>query len=198
MFLLNRIFNINSIRRSSRTRKFFADLKEFYRSTTWNPFMATANPTCFIFDKDESTKILIQMIYEFSSTQKRRKFNLLRSVDEPVIQTIRRLRANIENATKKENKIPKRRQKQANEENAITTQPLIIVQLFDKNNELINENETNKQAWLNCEKLLINEQIYNIEYNAPGNNLNTRAAGPCFFEPDLGLNQALILNLRFF
>ena len=33
MFLLARLFNINSIRHSSSTREFFANLKKFYRST---------------------------------------------------------------------------------------------------------------------------------------------------------------------
>lgn len=167
MLFFNRLFNINSIRHSSSSREFFGNLKKLYRSTTLNLFMAiTNNRTCFIFDKDESTKILIQMIYEIPSTKICRKFNLLRSIDEPVSQTIRRLIANIERAAKKENKIVKRHQKQATEEISST----ITVQLLDKNNQLINENETNKQAWLNCQTLIINDQSYNIEYNAPGNN----------------------------
>ncbi|CAF4472842.1 unnamed protein product, partial [Rotaria magnacalcarata] len=43
----------------------------------------------------------------------------------------------------------------------------ILVQLFDSNDQPIDENQTNKQVWLNCKKLLINEQFYNVEYNAP-------------------------------
>jgi hypothetical protein len=174
MFLLARIFNIHPIRHSSSSREFFGNLKKFYRSTTLNLFMASNNRTCFVFDKDESTKILIQMIYEIPSTQIRRKFNLLRSVDESVSQTIRRLTANIERAAKKkENKSSKRRQKQQLDDISSTKQEPIIVQLLDNNNQPIDENQTNKQAWLNCRKLLINEQIYNIEYNAPGNKKKT-------------------------
>jgi negative regulator of replication initiation len=127
--------------------------------------MASINRTCFIFDKDESTKILIQMIYEIPSTQTRRKFNLLRSIDESVSQTIRRLIANIERADKKETKSFKRRSKQQVEE---IPQETILVQLLDENNQLIDENQTNKQAWTICRELLINKQVYHVEYNAPG------------------------------
>ena len=172
MFLLARLFNIHPIRHSSRTRQFFADLKKFYRSTTSNLLMASNNRTCFIFDKEESTKILIQMVYEIpSKTTIRRKFNLLRSVDESVSQTIRRLTANIERATKKENKTNKRSKKQQIDTPSQTEQESIIIQLLDSNNQPINENETNKKAWLNCRTLLINNQSYNIEYNAPGKTL---------------------------
>jgi len=168
MFLLARLFHIHSIRHSSHSREFFANLKQLYRSTTSNLFMASANRTCFVFDKDESKKILIQMIYEIPSTRTRRKFNLLRSIDEPVSQTIRRLTANIESVAKKLNKSSKRRSKQQTEEILSTKQETTIVQLLDDNNQLIDDNQTNKQAWSNCRKLLINEQVYNIEYNAPG------------------------------
>jgi hypothetical protein len=172
MLLLARLFNIHSIRHSSSTRDFFANLKKLYRSTTSNLFMASNNRTCFVFDKDESTKILIQMIYEIPSTRIRRKFNLLRSIDESVSQTIHRLIVNIERAAKKENKSSKRRQKQQIDEISSTKEQSIIVQLLDNNNQPIDENQTNKQAWSNSRKLLINEQIYNIEYNAPGNKKN--------------------------
>ena len=167
MFLLARLFNIHPIRHSSRTQ-FFADLKKFYRSTTSNLSMASSNQTCFVFDKDETTKILIQMVYEIpSKTTTRRKFNLLRSVDESVSLTIRRLTANIERATKKENKTNKRKKQQID-----TPSQTVIIQLLDSNNQPIDESQTNKQAWLNCRTLLINEQSYNIEYNAPGINFN--------------------------
>ncbi|CAF3786654.1 unnamed protein product [Adineta steineri] len=169
MLLLARLFNIYSIRHSSKTREYFANLKKFYRSTTLDLFMASANRTCFVFDKEESTKILIQMTYDIPSTTIRRKFNLLRSVDESVLQTIRRLTANIERSSKKVNfKANKRREKQQNNSsNTSTEQDSIIIQLLDSNNEIIDENQTNKQAWLNCRKLLINEQTYDVEYNAP-------------------------------
>ncbi|CAM4960319.1 unnamed protein product [Rotaria socialis] len=167
MFLLIRLLNTHSIRHSSRNRKFFANLKKYYRSTTFNLFMASNNQTCFIFDKDESTKILIQMAYEIPSTRIRRQFNLLRSTDESVSQTIRRLTANIEHTLMKENKANKRRQKQHTDVKSDNEKQTILVQLFDSNDQLIDENQTNKQAWINCKKLLINEQSYNVEYNAP-------------------------------
>ncbi|CAF1276140.1 unnamed protein product [Rotaria magnacalcarata] len=167
MFLLIRLLNTHSIRHSSRNRKFFANLKKYYRSTTFNLFMASNNQTCFIFDKDESTKILIQMAYEIPSTRIRRQFNLLRSTDESVSQTIRRLTANIEHTLMKENKANKRRQKQHTDVKSDNEKQTILVQLFDSNDQLIDENQSNKQAWINCKKLLINEQSYNVEYNAP-------------------------------
>jgi hypothetical protein len=171
MLLLARLFNIHPIRHFSRTREFFANLKKFYRSTTSDLFMASNNSpnrTCFVFDKDESTKILIQMIYDIPSTTIRRKFNLLRSVDESLSQTIRRLTANIEQAAKKENKLNKRRQKEQININSQTDHGSIVIQLLDSSNQPIDENQTNKQAWLSCRKLLINDQSYNVEYNAPG------------------------------
>jgi hypothetical protein len=171
MFLLTRLFHIYPIRHSSKTRAFFINLKKLYRSTTLDLFMASNHRTCFVFDKDESTKILIQMIYEIPSTRTRRKFNLLRSVDESLSQTIRRLIVNIQQAEKKVNKASKRRQKQQIEEISPTKQQSILVQLLDNNNQLIDENQTNKEAWTNCRKLLINEQSYNIEYNAPGKKI---------------------------
>ncbi|CAF4141725.1 unnamed protein product, partial [Rotaria sordida] len=61
---------------------------------------------------DDSTKILIQMVYEIPSTKIRRQFNLLRSVDESLSQTIHRLKFNIERAIIKENKLNKRIKKQ--------------------------------------------------------------------------------------
>ncbi|CAF1531792.1 unnamed protein product, partial [Rotaria sordida] len=73
---------------------------------------ASNNRTCFIFDKDDSTKILIQMVYEIPSTKIRRQFNLLRSVDESLSQTIHRLKSNIERVIIKENKLNKRIKKQ--------------------------------------------------------------------------------------
>ncbi|UJR13564.1 hypothetical protein I4U23_000577 [Adineta vaga] len=126
--------------------------------------MASNNRTCFIFDKDDSTKILIQMTYEIPSSTVRRKFNLLRSVDESVSQTIRRLTANIEQAAKKKNR--KRDKKQTTNNSPAELEP-IVVQLFDSNNQLIDENRPNKQAWLDCRRLVINEQSFNVEYNAP-------------------------------
>jgi hypothetical protein len=172
MLLLAGLFNIHLIRHSSSTREFFATLKKVYRSTTSHLFMASNNRTCFIFDKDESTKILIQMVYEIPSTTIRRKFNLLRSVDEPVSQTIRRLTANIDRAEKKETKAHKRLKKQKMDTPSQTEQESIRIQLLDTNNQLIDENQSNKQAWLNCRTLLINKQSYNIEYNAPGSTLS--------------------------
>lgn len=169
MLLLARLFNIHSIRRSSSSREFFANLKKFYRSTASTTlFMATNDRTCFVFDQDQATKILIQMVYEIPSTKTRRKFNLLRSVDDSVSQTIRRLTANIERVVKKENKVSKRRLKQQNEETSPAKQETAIIQLLDQNDQPIDENQTNKQAWAICRKLIINEQVYNIEYNAPG------------------------------
>ncbi len=168
MLLLARLFNIHSIRHSSSTREFFANLKKLYRSTTADLFMASNHRTCFVFDKDESTKILIQMVYEIPSTKTRRKFNLLRSVDESLSQTIRRLTANIEQAAKKTNK---RREKKQINVTSHAEQSAIIIQLLDSNNQPIDENQTNKHAWLNCRKLLINEQSYDVEYNAPGRTL---------------------------
>jgi hypothetical protein len=130
--------------------------------------MASINRTCFVFDKDESTKILIQMVYEIPPTRIRRKFNLLRSIDESVSQTIRRLTANIEQATKKQTKTFKRRPKdQVNETPPNKPEP-ILVQLLDENNQPIDENQSNKQAWTACRKLIINEFTYQVEYNAPG------------------------------
>ncbi|CAF2911535.1 unnamed protein product [Rotaria sp. Silwood2] len=64
--------------------------------------MASNNRTCFVFDKDDSTKILIQIVYEIPSTNISRQFNLLRSIDESVSQTIHRLTTNIERAIIKE------------------------------------------------------------------------------------------------
>ncbi|CAF4670555.1 unnamed protein product, partial [Rotaria magnacalcarata] len=168
MLLLIRLLNIHPIRHSSRKREFFANLKKYYRSTTFNLFMTSNNRTCFIFDKDESTKILIQMVYEIPSTQIRRQFNLLRSTDESISQTIHRLTANIEHALMKETKANKRRQKQKTDVKSDNEKQTILVQLFDSNDQPIDENQTNKQVWLNCKKLLINEQFYNVEYNAPG------------------------------
>jgi hypothetical protein len=165
MLLLARLFHIHSIRHSSSTRDFFANLKKLYRSTTSDLFMASNHRTCFVFDKDESTKILIQMVYEIPSTKTRRKFNLLRSVDESLSQTIRRLTANIEQAAKKTNK---RREKKQINGASHAEQSVIIIQLLDSNNQPIDESQTNKYAWLNCRKLLINEQSYDVEYNAPG------------------------------
>lgn len=164
MLLLTRLFHLYSIRHSSHSREFFANLKKFYRSTTSNILMATNQRTCFVFDQDQSTKIQIQMIYEIPATRTPRKFNLLRSVDESVSQTIRRLIANIDRVAKKETKSVKRRTK----ENLPSQQESTIIQLLDENNQPIDENLPNKQAWLNCRKLFINEQIYQIEYNAPG------------------------------
>ena len=167
MLLLTRLFNIHSIRYSSRTRAFFADLKKLYRSTTSDLFMASNQRTCFVFDKGDSKKILIHMIYEIPSTTIRRKFNLLRSVDEALSQTIRRLTANIEQAAKKETKSKsKQRQK---EQTPPSEQEPVLIQLLDSNNQPIDENQQNKQAWLDCRTLIINKQSYNVEYNAPGN-----------------------------
>ncbi|CAF2746487.1 unnamed protein product [Rotaria sp. Silwood2] len=168
MLLFVRLFNVNSIRNSSRSREFFSILKKSYRTTKLNLFMASNNRTCFVFDKDESTKILIQMVYEIPSTRKRRQFSLLRSVDESLSQTINRLKANIERALIKENKSNKRLKKQETNIGKNNEKESIIVKLTDKNNKLIDENETNKQAWINCQTLLINQQSYHVEYNAPG------------------------------
>ncbi|CAF4090711.1 unnamed protein product [Rotaria sordida] len=168
MFLLIRLFNIDLIRHySSSSREFYATLKKSYRSTKLNLFMASNNRTCFIFDKDDSTKILIQMVYEIPSTKIRRQFNLLRSVDESLSQTIHRLKSNIERAIIKENKLNKRIKKQERNLTSDHENQSTIVELLDNNNKPIDENQLNKQAWINCRKLLINQQSYNVEYNAP-------------------------------
>ncbi|CAF1219323.1 unnamed protein product [Adineta ricciae] len=112
----------------------------------------------------DQTKVLIQMTYDIPSTAVRRKFNLLRSVDESVSQTIRRLAANIEQAAKKKNK---RRDKQNNKIDSPVQPEPIVIQLFDENNQVIDETQLNKQAWLSCRRLVINEQSYQVEYNAP-------------------------------
>ena len=104
MLVLTRLFQIRSIRHSSRSREFFVSFKKIYRSTPLNLFMASNHRTCFVFDKDDSTKILIQLVYEMPSTTIRRQFNLLRSADELVAQTIYRLNANIQRVIKKEMK----------------------------------------------------------------------------------------------
>jgi len=129
--------------------------------------------TCFVFDKDESTKFLIQMIYEMPTTRTRRKFNLLRSVDESVSQTIKRLTANVERVAKKENKSVKRRKKQEDYDDTslVNQQEQISVQLLDEQNQPIDENTTNQKAWTTCKKLVINGQTYQVEYNAPGSHL---------------------------
>ena len=178
MLFLTRLFNLYSIRHSSHSREFFANLKKFYRSTTSNLSMANNHRTCFIFDQDQSTKIQIQMIYEIPSIRTPRKFNLLRSVDESVSQTIRRLIANIERVAKKETKSFKRRSK----ENVPTQSESTIIQLFDENNQPIDENLSNKQAWSNCRKLVINEQVYQIEYNAPGKQKPRSSSIIVFFQ----------------
>ena len=136
--------------------------------------MAVNHRTCFVFDQDQSTKIQIQMIYEIPSTGTRRKFNLLRSVDESLNQTIRRLIANIDRVTKKEMKTSKRRSKEL----VSTKQETPLVQLLDQNDQPIDDNLLNKQAWPASRKLLIDEQIYQIEYNAPG---TTKCSASFFF-----------------
>lgn len=175
MLLLARLCRqSSSIRCSSSTRQYFLALKQFYRSTSSPVFMASdsvsSRRTCFVFDKDDSTKILIQMIYEIPSTNVRRKFNMLRSVDDSLSQTIRRLTANIERAAKKESKTAKRRSKQQ------TDLPLeqkqqssIVIKVLDEQQQPIDETQTNQHAWTHGRHLLINEQTYNIVYNAPGN-----------------------------
>ncbi|CAF4840786.1 unnamed protein product, partial [Rotaria sp. Silwood2] len=128
--------------------------------------MASNNRTCFVFDKDDSTKILIQIVYEIPSTNISRQFNLLRSIDESVSQTIHRLTTNIERAIIKESKLNKRHRKEQTEVTSNAVKQVSVVELFDNNNQTIDENETNKQAWLNCRRLSINGQSYNVEYNA--------------------------------
>ncbi|CAF1196590.1 unnamed protein product [Rotaria sp. Silwood1] len=167
MLLLVRLCDIHPIHHSSRTREYFANLTKFYLFTKSNSSMASNNRTCFVFDKDDSTKILIQIVYEIPSTNISRQFNLLRSVDESVSQTIHRLTANIERAMIKENKLNKCRRQEPTEVTSNTEKKIIAVELFDNNNQLIDENQTNKQAWINCRRLSINGQSYNVEYNAP-------------------------------
>ncbi|CAF4647342.1 unnamed protein product [Rotaria sp. Silwood2] len=135
MLLFVRLFNVNSIRNSSRSREFFSILKKSYRTTKLNLFMASNNRTCFVFDKDESTKILIQMVYEIPSTRKRRQFSLLRSVDESLSQTINRLKANIERALIKENKSNKRLKKQETNIDNNNEKESIIVKLTDDDDD---------------------------------------------------------------
>ena len=173
MFLLARLSRSSPIRSSSRTRQYFLDLKKLYRSTTSTPFMASdlrspSPRTCFVFDKDQSTKLLIQMVYDIPSTKSRRKFNMLRSVDDSLAQTIRRLTANIEQATKKENRSLKRRAKAKTNLPLEAEQPALLIQLLDEQQQPVDEKQTNQQAWLHGRQLLINEQMYNIVYNAPG------------------------------
>ena len=139
MLLLARLLHTHPIRRFSSSRDFFANLKKYYRSTTSDLYMASdrsPSQTCFVFDKDEGTKILIQMTYSIPLTSVRRKFNLLRSADETVSQTVRRLTANIDRAAKKESKSIKRRQTDG------ASQPpseAIVIQLFDDANQPIDE-----------------------------------------------------------
>jgi hypothetical protein len=162
-----------SIRCFSSSREFFVNLKKFYRSTCSPVFMASksmsSRQTCFVFDKDESTKILIQMIYEIPSTNVRRKFNMLRSADDSLAQTIRRLTANIERVAKKENKSVKRRSKQSTDLPAEQKPSAIVIQLLDEEQQPIDDTLTNQHAWTHARQLLINDQTYNVVYNAPGN-----------------------------
>ena len=173
MLLLARLLHTHQIRRFSGSRDFFANLKKYYRSTTSDLYMASdrsPSQTCFVFDKDEGTKILIQMTYEIPFTTIRRKFNLLRSADESVSQTVRRLTANIDRAAKKESKLIKRRQIDGASQSP--SEP-IVIQLFDDADQPIDESRNNKQAWLNCRKLRINDQPYDVEYNAPGKRMSS-------------------------
>ena len=168
MLLLARLLHTHPIRRFSSSRDFFANLKKYYRSTTSDLYMASdrsPSQTCFVFHKDEGTKILIQMTYSIPLTSVRRKFNLLRSADETVSQTVRRLTANIDRAAKKESKLSKRRQTDGASQSPAAA---IVIQLFDAADLPIDESRNNKQAWLNCWKLCINDQPYHVEYNAPG------------------------------
>ncbi|CAF4164458.1 unnamed protein product, partial [Rotaria sp. Silwood2] len=90
-------------------------------------------------------------------------------MDESVSQTIHRLTTNIERAMIKENKLNKRRQKKPAKVTSDIEKQIIVVELFDdNNNQPIDENEINKNAWFNCRRLSINGQSYSVEYNAPG------------------------------
>ena len=129
--------------------------------------MASNHRTCFVYDKEQSTKILIQLIYEIPYTTIHRQFNLLRSADEILSQTIHRLITNIERITMKENRSSRQ---QSNNVVLHSEKRNISVQLFDINNQLINDNQANREAWSNCRKLVIDNQYYNVEYNAPSND----------------------------
>ncbi|CAF1294848.1 unnamed protein product [Rotaria sordida] len=129
--------------------------------------MASNSRIRLVFDKDNSTKILIQIVYEISSTNICRQFNLLRSMDESVSQTIYRLTANIERVRIKEIKLNKCHRKEQTEITSNIEKQIIVVELFDSNGQTIDKNQTNKQARLNCRRLSVNGQSYNVEHNAP-------------------------------
>ncbi|CAF1516707.1 unnamed protein product [Rotaria sordida] len=129
--------------------------------------MASNSRIRLVFDKDNSTKILIQIVYEISSTNICRQFNLLRSMDESVSQTIYRLTANIERVRIKEIKLNKCHRKEQTEITSNIEKQIIVVELFDNNGQTIDKNQTNKQARLNCRRLSVNGQSYNVEHNAP-------------------------------
>ena len=167
ILLLSRLLYKNPIRYSSGSSGFFANLKKLYRSTTFRTPMAskdTNRQNCFVFDKDEGTKIFIQMVYELSPGSTRRKFNMFRAADEPLSQTLRRLANNIQNARDKATKTKNNKKKSVEKQEL---EP-IILQLYDGDHKLIDEALTNKQAWSICRVMLINNQEYHIEYNAPG------------------------------
>lgn len=171
MLLLPHLIIHYSIRSSASSRQFFADLKKLYRATTAKVSMARKEDSlqrkCFVFDKDEQTKLLIQMVYDLPSSSIRRKFNLLRSVDDSLAQTIRRLQSNIEQVTKKQTKKKKKQEKDAivSENHQESS---LLVQLLDEEKRPIDLNLSNKIAWKLAKQLIINQQIYQIEYNAPG------------------------------
>lgn len=121
-------------------------------------------PTCFIFDKDEGKRILIQFVYQIPGSETRKKFNMFRSSDERLSQTIHRLVTNIEQMKNKKNKSKKTKNQPVTDGD----QQKILVQLFDAQNNLVDENLPNNEAWKISQKLKINEDFYQIEVNAPG------------------------------
>lgn len=128
--------------------------RHFYRSTTAK-HRFTMSSTCFVFDRDEQTKISLQLTVEIPSLSARRQFNLLRSADDSLSQTIRRLIANIEQVTKKKTK---KRDETSD----------FHVELVDAENQPIDSNLPNKDAWKLGKFLLINNEKYRVEYNPPG------------------------------
>ncbi|CAF1372384.1 unnamed protein product [Didymodactylos carnosus] len=158
------------IKRSSST--YYKKFIKVYRYSVVNPYknlfnMETNKTTsnyCYVFNKDDD-KILIQINYEFFNEKKNvvRQFTLLRDMNESVSHTIKRLTNNIDKATSKRSKSKKKSKETAEEETSST----VNIRLLDKNESLIDGNLLNKDVWTKCKKLLINDQCYLIEINAP-------------------------------
>ncbi|CAF4512860.1 unnamed protein product, partial [Rotaria sp. Silwood2] len=136
------------------------------------------------------------VVCEIHSTNISRQFNLLRSMDESVSQTIHCLTTNIERAMIKENKLNKRRQKKPAKVTSDIEKQIIVVELFDdNNNQPIDENEINKNAWFNCRRLSINGQSYTvIKFRFPEKIL-TNTITTAFVEIDYGQYEYSLFDL---